>query len=65
MEGALRPLGVQPPLHPRRLDFFRKSFAFSLEEATAFGYKPSVGLDEGMQATARWYRDRGLVSLAG
>jgi nucleoside-diphosphate-sugar epimerase len=64
-EGALRPLGVQPPLHPRRLDFFRKSFAFSLEEAEAFGFKPSVGLDEGMQATARWYLDRGLVSLGG
>jgi nucleoside-diphosphate-sugar epimerase len=63
LEGALRPIGVQPPLHPRRLDFFRKSFAFSLEEATALGYEPRVGLDEGMQATARWYLDRGLVSL--
>ena len=63
VEGVLRPLGVQPPLHPRRLDFFRKSFAFSLEEATAVGYKPRVGLDEGMQATARWYLNRGLVSL--
>lgn len=63
LEGALRPLGVQPPLHPRRLDFFRKSFAFSLEEATALGYEPRVGLDEGMHATVRWYLDRGLVSL--
>jgi nucleoside-diphosphate-sugar epimerase len=63
LEGTLRPLGVQPPLHPRRLDFFRKSFAFSLEEARAFGFEPSVGLDEGMHATFRWYRDRGLLSL--
>jgi nucleoside-diphosphate-sugar epimerase len=61
MEGALRPLGVQPPLHPRRMDFFRKSFAFSLEEAEALGYKPRVDLDEGMQATARWYVEQGLI----
>jgi nucleoside-diphosphate-sugar epimerase len=65
LEGTLRPLGVQPPLHRRRLDFFRKSFAFSLEEALALGYKPEVGLDGGMRATARWYVDQGLVSPGG
>lgn len=62
LEAALRPLGVQPPLHRRRMDFFRKSFSFSLEEASALGYRPRVGLDEGMRATASWYLDRGLVS---
>jgi nucleoside-diphosphate-sugar epimerase len=62
LEGVLRPLGIQPPLHRRRMDFFRKSFAFSLEEAGALGYDPRVDLDEGMRATARWYRERGLVS---
>ena len=65
LEGALRPLGIQPPLHRRRMDFFRKSFAFSLEEASALGYRPRVGLDEGMEATARWYMERGLVSPGG
>jgi nucleoside-diphosphate-sugar epimerase len=62
LEGVLRPLGIQPPLHRRRMDFFRKSFAFSLEEAGAVGYDPRVDLDEGMRATARWYLERGLVS---
>jgi nucleoside-diphosphate-sugar epimerase len=62
LEGTLGRAGIQPPLHRRRMDFFRKSFEFSLEGATAFGYKPSVGLDPGMRATAAWYVERGLVS---
>ena len=65
MEGVLRPLGVQPPLHPRRMDFFRRSFSFSLEEAKELGYQPRVGLDEGMQATAQWYLERGLIGTSG
>jgi nucleoside-diphosphate-sugar epimerase len=64
MEGVLRPLGVQPPLHPRRMDFFRRSFSFSLEEAKELGYQPRVGLDEGMEATAEWYLERGLIGTS-
>jgi nucleoside-diphosphate-sugar epimerase len=62
LEGTLGRVGIQPPLHRRRMDFFRKSFEFSLEEAASFGYKPRVGLDPGMRATAAWYVERGLVS---
>ncbi len=58
----LRPLGIQPPLHRRRMDFFRKSFSFSLQEASTLGYTPKVALEEGMRATGRWYADHGLVS---
>ncbi|MBW2269981.1 MAG: NAD(P)-dependent oxidoreductase [Deltaproteobacteria bacterium] len=65
LETLLRPLGIQPPLHRRRLDFFRKSFAFSRDEASVLGHKPRVGLDDGMRATARWYRERGLISQEG
>jgi nucleoside-diphosphate-sugar epimerase len=61
LEGVLRPLGIQPPLHRRRMDFFRRSFAFSLDEASALGYKPRVGLDEGMRSAARWYAQQGLL----
>ena len=64
LETALRPLGVQPPLHRRRMDFFRKSFAFRLDDAQAFGFAPRVGLQEGMDLTARWYTDRALLSAA-
>ena len=64
LETTLRPLGIQPPLHRRRMDFFRKSFAFSPDDASAFGYEPRVDLQEGMQGTARWYAQRGLLSAA-
>jgi dihydroflavonol-4-reductase len=62
LEGTLRPLGVQPPLHRRRMDFFRKSFCFTMAEAhEAIGYAPSVDLGSGMAATARWYLERGFL----
>jgi nucleoside-diphosphate-sugar epimerase len=62
-ERALRPLGIQPPLHPRRMNFYRKSFAFDLVAAReALGFQPRIDLDEGMRTTARWYREQGLVS---
>jgi nucleoside-diphosphate-sugar epimerase len=64
LEGCLRPLGIQPPLHRRRMDFFRRSFSFSIEQAAALGFKPRVGLDDGMRATARWYTERGLLTAA-
>lgn len=64
LELGLKPLGVQPPLHRRRMDFFRRSFAFSIDEAAEFGYKPRVGLAEGMAATARWYTAQGLLPAA-
>lgn len=62
MEGVLRPLGVQPPLHRRRLDFFRKSFRLSPQKAErVLGFKPAVPFVEGARRTARWYRDQGLL----
>ncbi len=62
MELTLRPIGIQPPLHRRRLDFFRKSFELSTEKAgRAFGFSPQVSFEEGARLTAEWYRDRGLL----
>lgn len=62
MELALRPLGIQPPLHRRRLDFFRKSFTLSGEKARrTIGFEPSVGFEEGARRTASWYREQGLL----
>lgn len=59
-ETALRPLGIQPPLHRRRMDFFRKSFRFSIRNATsAFGFDPQTSFEEGIAQTAEWYRAHG------
>lgn len=62
MEVVLRPLGIQPPLHRRRLDFFRKSFQLDASKAReTIGFSPRIGFDEGARRTLEWYRERGLV----
>jgi nucleoside-diphosphate-sugar epimerase len=62
MEKSLRPLGIQPPLHRRRLDFFRKSFHFSTEKsARLLGFEAASGFAEGVATTAAWYESRGLL----
>ena len=62
MERILRPLGVQPPLHRRRLDFFRKSFYFSQQGAVnKLGFKPKYDFDAGVKRTGAWYREMGLL----
>ncbi len=62
MESTLAPLGIQPPLHRRRLDFFRKSFLFSTERARErLGFIPQIPFREGAGDTARWYREHGYL----
>jgi dihydroflavonol-4-reductase len=61
-ERTLSPLGIQPPLHRRRLDFFRKSFVFSTAKAKRLlDFTPSIAFQEGAAETAKWYRDRGYL----
>ena len=61
--ATFSPLGLKPPLHPRRLDFFRKSFRFSTAEAERLlGIHPGVSFAEGASLTAAWYRSRGMLS---
>lgn len=62
LETVLRPLGVQPPLHRRRLDFFRRSFRVESDRmARMLGYRAETPFREGARATARWYRSEGLL----
>jgi dihydroflavonol-4-reductase len=57
MERTLPPFGIQPPLHRRRLDFFRKSFVFSTAKArSVLGFTPRIPFSSGALETARWYR---------
>ncbi len=65
LETAFKPLGRTPPLHRRRLDFFRKSFRFSTARAQEMlGFKASVPFAEGARRTAAWYRAHGLLDAA-
>jgi dihydroflavonol-4-reductase len=59
-ETGCRPFGISPPWHRRRLDFFVKRFAFSMEKAERIlGYRPCVSFTDGVRETAAWYRARG------
>lgn len=56
------PLGLSPPLYPRRVEFFRKDRAADIGKARALlGYEPRVSLADGAKATAEWYREHAWV----
>lgn len=62
VEAVCVPLGLEPPLHRRRVDFWTKSRAFSIEKARRLlGYDPRVGLDEGIARTVASYRKLGWL----
>ncbi|MEX2126172.1 MAG: NAD(P)-dependent oxidoreductase [Woeseia sp.] len=57
MELTLGRLGIQPPLHGRRLDFFRKSLSFSTSlRDRLLALPPQLTFREGADKTATWYR---------
>jgi len=61
-EALCRPFGLEPPLHRRRVRFFRNNRAFSIDKARrVLGYEPRVELAEGMRSTVDWYRAQGLL----
>jgi dihydroflavonol-4-reductase len=56
------PLGIEPPIYRRRVDFFTKSRAFTIAKAKrVLGYAPRIDLETGIVATAEWYRAHGLL----
>jgi len=56
-EAVCVPLGIEPPIYRRRVDFFTKSRAFDISRARReIGYAPRVGLREGIKRTLDWYR---------
>lgn len=62
IEATFRPLGLRPPIHQRRLDFFTKSFAFDVRKAEhVLGFKAQIGFQHGAADAADWYRSRGLL----
>ncbi len=61
-EWMCRPLGIDPPLHRRRCEFFTKARAFSNEKAKRLlGFQPKVTLEDGIRRTVAWYREQGLL----
>lgn len=61
-EAVCVPFGIDPPLHRRRVDFWVKNRAFSIEKARRkLGYAPAVDLDEGIARTVASYRAAGWL----
>ncbi len=62
-EKACVPLGLEPPLYRRRVDFFTKSRAFDISKAKKeLGYKPEFDLETGLRLTGEWYREKGFFT---
>ena len=62
VEKACKPFGINPPIFPRRVDWYRQNRAFRIDKARRdLGYQPRVGIDEGLRRTAEWYRREGLL----
>jgi dihydroflavonol-4-reductase len=61
-EAICAPLGIEPPLYRRRVDFFTKSRAFDISRARGeLGFAPSIGSRDGIRRTLAWYRQQGWL----
>jgi dihydroflavonol-4-reductase len=61
-EALLVPIGIEPPIYRRRVDFYTKSRAFDISRARReLGYEPRVGLWQGIERTLNWYRESGWI----
>ncbi|MFL5472109.1 MAG: NAD-dependent epimerase/dehydratase family protein [Gemmatimonadales bacterium] len=57
------PLGIEPPIYRRRVDFFTKSRAFSIEKARRMlGYQPMISLEAGLRLTLEWFVRSGHIT---
>lgn len=56
--GIWKLLPGEPPLFPRRVDWYRQNRGFRIDKARReLGYEPAVGLDEGLEITYTWYKE--------
>jgi nucleoside-diphosphate-sugar epimerase len=63
VERVCKPFGINPPIFPRRVDWFRQVRAFRIDKARReLGYQPRIGLEEGLRRTAQWYQKHGYLS---
>jgi nucleoside-diphosphate-sugar epimerase len=61
-ESVCVPLGVEPPLHRRRVSFFQNNRAFSVDKAKRIlNYEPEISIEKGIQRTIRWYKEHGFL----
>lgn len=65
-EKACVPLGIDPPLHRRRVGFFTHHREFDIGKARRLlGFDPKISVREGIERTVRWYAAQGLLRSIG
>lgn len=61
-EKVYKPFGKEPPIFPRRINWFTKNRAFNISKAKKeLGYQPKVSLKTGTKITADWYKKESLL----
>ncbi len=61
-ETVCRPFGIAPPIYKRRVAFFTKDRSFNTSKLrTVLGFQYSRTTEQGLRATARWYRNKGWI----
>ena len=61
-EKVCKPFHITPPIFPRRVDWYRQNRAFDISKAKReLGYRPRVGIEEGLRLTAEWYKKEGYL----
>src|SRR5262249_13851559 len=61
-EAICVPLGIEPPIYRRRVEFYTKSRAFDITRARReIGYAPAISLREGIGRALEWYRCYGWL----
>jgi 2-alkyl-3-oxoalkanoate reductase len=61
-EKLCKPFGIEPPIFPRRVDWFRQVRAFKIDKARReLGYEPRVDIGTGLRRTAEWYLATGRI----
>jgi 2-alkyl-3-oxoalkanoate reductase len=61
-EAICKPFHITPIIFPRRVDWYRQNRAFKIDKAKKeLGYRPRIGIDEGLRRTGEWYKKEGYL----
>ena len=61
-ESICKPLGIEPILHRRRVDFFTKTRSFDTSKARKeLGYRPRLSFENEVKKIFRWYQTHGWL----
>jgi nucleoside-diphosphate-sugar epimerase len=60
-EWVCKPLGVEPPIHRRRVAFFTKDRSFDTSKMQATGFEYRFNDETGLENTIQWYQRHGWL----